>query len=115
MLFIYGSLIVYVLAIASSLRCLARWAFGGSPWLWLMIGVAGEGKLVGEPLVEIVGRCIVRGSAVLLRGLATRIGSVFLIRGQARGWCLVEPLADLLDVLRVFRISNGFIIGPNLP
>jgi len=81
----------------------------------LVIGVAGEGELVGGPLVEIFGRCIVKRLAFLMRDLATYIRDVCLITGQAPGPRLVRPFADLLDVLGVFRISVGFSIGRNFP
>jgi hypothetical protein len=71
-----------------------------------MMGVAGDAKLAGGLLVEIIGRCIVRGFAFLLRGLATCIRGVFLIRSWAPGSFLVEPLAIL---------SKGFNVRPNLP
>jgi hypothetical protein len=79
----------------------------------LVIGVGADGELVGGPLVEIIGRCIVKRLAFLIRDLATYIGDVFLIRSQAPGPRLVGPLADLSDVPGVFRISVGFIIGRN--
>jgi hypothetical protein len=80
-----------------------------------LVGVAGEGELVGGPLVEIIGRCIVKRLAFLMRDLATYIRDVFHIRGQAPGPRLVGPLADLLDVPGVCRISRRFKIGRNFP
>jgi hypothetical protein len=72
-----------------------------------MTGVTVDGKLAGGPLVEIIGRCIVRSFAFLLLGLATCIrGVFFLIRSRAQGPFLVEPLAIL---------SKGFNVRPNLP
>jgi hypothetical protein len=71
-----------------------------------MTGVTGDGKLGGGPLVEIIGRCIVRSFAFLLLGLAKCIRGVFLIRSRAQGPFLVEPLAIL---------SEGFNVRPNLP
>jgi hypothetical protein len=76
----------------------------------LIARVVGDGKLVGGPLVDI-GRCIARDFAVLLRGVVGRIRSVLLIGGQVYGWCLVESLADLLEVIGVYFISNGFRMG----
>jgi len=72
----------------------------------LIIGVAGDRKFVGRPLVDIIDRCIVGGFAFLMRRLATCIGGDFLIRSQAQGSCLVEPLAVL---------SRGFNIGREFP
>ena len=77
----------------------------------MIVEVAGDGGFVSGPLVEIIGWCIVKGFAFFLRDPITRIKRVFLISGQARGPFLVEPLADLLDVLGIFRISKGFNIG----
>jgi hypothetical protein len=57
----------------------------------------------------------VKRLAFLMRDLATYIRDVFHIRGQAPGPHLVGPLADLLDVLGVCRISRGFTIGRNFP
>jgi hypothetical protein len=71
-----------------------------------MTGVTVDGKLAGGPLVEIIGRCIVRSFAFLLLGLTTCIRGVFLIRSRAQGPFLVEPLAIL---------SKGFNVRPNLP
>jgi hypothetical protein len=71
-----------------------------------MTGVVGDAKLAGGLFVEIIGRFIVRGFAFLLRGLATCIRGVFLIRSRAPGSFLVEPLAIL---------SKGFNVRPNLP
>jgi hypothetical protein len=81
----------------------------------LVIRVAGEGEFVGGPLIEIIGRCIVKRLAFLMRDLATYIRDVFHIRGQAPGPRLVGPLADLLDVPGVCRISRRFKIGRNFP
>ena len=81
----------------------------------MVIGVGADGELVSGPLVEIIGRCIVKRPAFLMRDLATYIGDVVLIRGQAPGPRLVGPLANLLDVFGVFRISVGFSIGRNFP
>jgi hypothetical protein len=82
----------------------------------LIAGVAGDGEFVGGPFVEIIGRCIARGFALLLlllRDLATCIGGVFLIMDWAQGSCLVKPFADLLDMLGVFRLSKGVTIRRN--
>jgi hypothetical protein len=57
----------------------------------------------------------VKGFAFLLRDLVTYARGVFLIRGQAPGPRLVGPLADLLGVPGVFRISKGFNIGRSFP
>jgi len=62
----------------------------------LVIGVGADGELVKGPLVEVIGRCIVKRFAFLLRELATYTGGVFLIRGQVPGPRLIWPLADLL-------------------
>jgi hypothetical protein len=112
-LFVCGSFVFSVLAIVSARWCLFRWAFGfgGSRWLWLIVGIAGDGRFVSGPLVEVIGRCIVKGFAFLLRGLVTYGGGVFLMRGKAPGPHLIGFLADPLGVPRVFRISSGFSIG----
>jgi hypothetical protein len=71
-----------------------------------MMGVAGDGKLAGGPLVEIIRRSIVRGFAFLLRDPTMRIKRGFLVSGLAQGPFLVEPLAIL---------SRGFNVRLNLP
>jgi hypothetical protein len=80
-----------------------------------MVVVAGDGELVGGSFGEVIGRCFVKGFAFLLRDLVTYARGVFLIRGQAQGPYLVGPLAGLLGVPRVFRISRGFNIGRRFP
>jgi hypothetical protein len=67
-LFVCGSLVVCALAIGSTRRSLVRRALGrgGSRRLWLVIGVAGESQLVSSPLIEIIGRCIVKRVVFLM-------------------------------------------------
>ena len=89
--------------------------FGSARGVTLVVAVAGEGKLVSGLLVDVIGRCIVGGFAFLLRELVTYASGVFLIRGQAPGPHLAGPLADLLNVSGVFRISRGLSIGRNFP
>jgi len=72
----------------------------------LIIGVAGDRKLSGRPLFDIIDRYIVGAFALLLRRLTTCLGGDFLIRSQAQGSCLVEPLAAL---------GRGFKIGRSFP
>jgi hypothetical protein len=75
----------------------------------------GAGKFASGPLVEVIGRCIVKGLAFLLRDLVTYARGVFLIKGQAPGPNLIGPLPSLFGVPRVFRIGRGFNIGRGFP
>ena len=72
----------------------------------MIVRIAGERGFVSGPLVEIIGWCIVKGFAFVLRDPITRIKRGFLISGQARGPFLGEPLAIL---------SKGFNVRLNLP
>jgi hypothetical protein len=80
-----------------------------------MVGIARDGRFVSGPFIEVISRCILGSFAFLLRDLVTYGGGVFLIRSQAPGPRLVGPLADLLGVPGVFRISKGFNIGRSFP
>jgi hypothetical protein len=63
--------------------------FGSAREIRLVIGGAGHGEFVGDPLVEIIGLRIVNGFAFLLRDSAMRIKRGFLISGLTQGPFLV--------------------------